>query len=175
MSVITVTGIDDGYFPLNHKGRKGYAPLVSVIYEDFDLVEIDYSLILVDGEDATDKLRSMNKRGYVILDGVIFGGFNYVKPEPNWIVFYSKRPNIIEIERALLKHFSKDQDRIFTILNILKNLRSITSRKGTIYVYTSLELSEASRVISHYQIFSKRPEPLRTAHVIASAIGKLLF
>jgi len=173
--VVKVTGIDDGYFPLRFKGGKGHAPLVSVIYENYNIVNVDYTLILVDGNDASNKLKLLNKEGYLILDGVVFGGFNYVEPESDWIIFYSKRPNVEEIERALRKHFSNDATKVSTILNVIKNLTPISTRKGTVYVYTSLDFSEVSQIISYYQVFGKRPEPLRAAHIIASAIGKFLY
>jgi endonuclease V-like protein UPF0215 family len=170
-----ISAVDDGYFPSILKGKKGKAPLALVEYENYTLTRVDVNFICIDGEEAKYKLLELNPKGYVILDGVTYAGFNYIEPEDEWIVFYSHMPNINKIEEALLKHFSNDSQRVNTILKIIKNLKQVPTKKGNVYVYSKLNAREVSFLISYYQIFNKTPEPLRTAHIIASAIGKFIY
>ncbi len=87
---LLVSGVDDGYFPLSFKGRKGKAPLISVVYDNFSIKNIDLDFITVDGEDATEIYSSLDKGDITIIDSVICGGFNYIKPTSNFIYFLEK-------------------------------------------------------------------------------------
>ena len=181
MRELQVCGVDDGYFPLKFKGGKGKTVLLSSKYNDKLLIGIDFDLILVDGDDATSKLRKiLDDCEVVFTDGITVGGFNYVDPEElrnygiNYIIFYSKIPNIKDVEHALLKHFSGDR-RTTIILNVLENLVLLPTKKGNVYVDTNLSLQYASKLINYYQIYVKEPEPLRTAHTIASSLSRFLL
>lgn len=170
MKKYLVSGIDESYFPLAYKGKKGRAILASVTYDEYDIINIDYDYILVDGNDGTDVFKKLDKGNVVILDGVIFAGFNYIVPEENYIIFYGKKPNIEEIRRALLKHFSTEEDKIRNILRFLTSLKACSTKKGTVYIYTDLPMSLCLDIINKYQVFVKYPEPIRVAHKIATAI-----
>jgi endonuclease V-like protein UPF0215 family len=170
---LLVSGVDDGYFPLSFKGRKGKAPLISVIYDNFSIKNIDLDFITVDGEDATEIYSSLDKGDITIIDSVICGGFNYIKPTSNFIYFFGKKPNNTSILNALKKHFRDDNERIETINKVIGNLTSLSTKKGTVFVYTDLDLQIAKEIIEKYQIFVKYPEPIRSAHIIGRSVGQL--
>ncbi len=165
-----VSGIDESYFPLTYKGKKGKAILASVVYDDYEIVSVDFDQITVDGNDGTETFLALDKGDIAILDGVIFAGFNYIMPKSNFVIFYGKKPNISEIKNALIKHFSEENDKIENILYVLSNLKSYSTKKGTVYLFTDLQPEMAIEIINKYQVFTKYPEPIRTAHIIANAI-----
>ncbi len=170
---LLVSGIDDGYFPLSYKRKLGKAPLVSVTFSDYIVKDVDFNFITVDGEDATNVFKSLRKGDFTIIDSVICGGFNYIEAMENYIYFFGKKPNVESIFDALKKNFGSDKKRIETIMNVLKNIVSIPTKKGTVYVNTDLELTTVKEIIEHYQVFVKYPEPIRHAHVVGRAIGQL--
>lgn len=109
-----VSGVDDGYFPLYYKGGKGYTVLLSVVYEEYKILDVDFGFIKVDGNDASRVLNSLNTGDICILDGVTFGGFNYIDPKvltKKFIIFYSSKPNLVKVEEALKSILLKREDK----------------------------------------------------------------
>ncbi|WP_054844896.1 endonuclease dU [Sulfuracidifex tepidarius] len=168
-----VSGVDDGYFPLSYKRKSGKAPLVSVTFSNYAVQDVDFGFVTVDGEDATDVFNSLHKGEFTIIDSVICGGFNYIKAAENYIYFFGKKPNTEAIFNALKKNFGSDEMRIEVIMNVLKNITRIPTKKGTVYINTDLQLNVAKEIIEYYQVFVKYPEPIRHAHIIGRAIGQL--
>ncbi|MBP1357230.1 MAG: DUF99 family protein [Sulfolobus sp.] len=171
-----VSGVDDGYFPLKYKGRKGKTVLMSVVFDNYEIVDIDFDFIYVDGEEAGDVLRTLKKGEISILDGVTFGGFNYVNPfelDFKYIIFYSSKPNLKRVSEALSKHFNDSRKDV--ILNVMNNLTRLTTKRGDIYVYSNIETKEVVEVIEKYQVFDKLPEPLKTAHELSSSLSRFLL
>ncbi len=170
MKDLLVSGIDDGYFPVKYKGKKGKAPLVSVTYNNYKIVDVDIDFIYVDGDEATIKFNNLRKGDVSILYSIIVGGFNYIIPSGKYIIFYGKKPNIMEIDNALKLHF--DNERRNVILYYLSNLVKVPTKKGSVYINTNLETNEAINIIEFYQINSKYPEPIQTAHIIGKGVGQ---
>ncbi len=169
MREFLVSGVDDGYFPVHYKGKRGKAPLVSSTYKGLKLVDVDVDFITVDGEDGTEAYERLRKGDVTILFSIIVGGFNYIIPKNNYIVFYGRRPNTREIDEALKKYFPERREKI---MSFLYSLVQIPTRKGNIYVNTDLDLSLVKEIIEYYQVFTKYPEPIRTSHVIGKGIGQ---
>lgn len=168
-----IAGVDDGYFPLSYKGGKGRTILLSSIFEGSKLIDIDFQLITVDGTDGPPAYEALSKGDINILDGVIVGGFNYIEPGPNDIVFYSYRPNIEKIKNALEKHFPDKRAKY--ILYVLSNLKEMPTKRGTVYVFSYLPDHVVKEVIEKYQVYSKVPYPLYVSSQIAKKLSKFLF
>ena len=180
MKDLLVCGVDDGYFPLSYKGRRGKTVLLSVMMSEYKLVNVDFSFITVDGDDCTDALIQITSGcDIILLDGVIFGGFNYISVNDikngGYVIFYSHKPNLTEIFRALNKHFSYDEKRINSIINVLSNLVELPTKRGEVFVYSNLDKVIVKSLIEKYQLFSKIPYPLFISHELASSLSRFLL
>jgi len=147
-----------------------------VTYTGFKISSIDFGLITVDGEDAGMILEKLEKGDLCILDGITFGGFNYINPSlinSNYIIFYSSRPNLAKVSNALTKHFNDNRKDV--ILSVVSNLLRISTKKGDVFIYTNIKVNEAKEIIEKYQVFDKIPEPLKTAHEVSSSLSKFLL
>ncbi len=138
-----------------------------------------YEEIAVDGLDSTEKIVKMLLRSKfreqlkcVFLGGITFGGFNvadireiYEKTGIPVIVIMRKMPNMEEFFRAM---------------NNLPNAekrKSIAMRAGKVYRIASLfvqlagiNVDEAEKYIEIATVKGNIPEPLRIAHLAASAV-----
>ncbi|QIW23138.1 DUF99 family protein [Sulfolobus sp. S-194] len=173
---LLVSGIDDGYFPLKYKGRKGRTVMLSVVFKNYDIIDVDFDFIFVDGDEGTSVLNSLQTGDVCILDGLTFGGFNFVNPnklKSKYIIFYSSKPNILKITRALDRHFNDERRDI--ILNVIANLTRVSTLRGDVYIYTNLDLKYAKNIIEEYQVFDRIPLPLKIAHEISSSLSTFLL
>ncbi len=138
-----------------------------------------YEEISVDGLDSTDKIvRMLNRSKFkiqlkcVFLGGITFGGFNvadikeiYEKTGIPVIVVMRKMPNLEEFFSAMenlkdsekRKEFAKRAGRIFKLDQVYVQLAGIN-------------IDEARRFLEVATIKGNIPEPLRIAHLAASAI-----
>ncbi len=168
-----VAGIDDGYFPLSYKGRRGKTILVSVVLDGFRITNVDFRYVEVDGIDGQAAYEELSKGEINIIDGVTVAGFNYVRPGPNDIIFYAYRPDVKRINNALEKHFADGRER--HILETLNNLREIPTKRGTVYVFSYLPEKLVREIIEKYQVYSKVPYPLYIASEIAKKLSRFLI
>ncbi|MCC6024936.1 MAG: DUF99 family protein, partial [Desulfurococcaceae archaeon] len=83
MSVV-VEAYDDGFFPHYFKARRGHTYLVGVEVEGASHIRrVACGLVRIDGRDVTKTIVNMSRsmRGSVVmLDGVIYAGFDVVDP-----------------------------------------------------------------------------------------------
>lgn len=135
--------------------------------------------IQVDGMDVTPKIISMVKRSKfreqlkcIFLSGVTFGGFNIADiSEINRrtgipvVVVMRKMPSFQDIERALL-NVGEYERRIQTL-----------KRAGEVHHLNELYVQLAGCGVDEARVFlrnctlkGKMPEPLRIAHMVASAL-----
>ncbi len=186
---MNVLALDDGYFPINYKGRRGYTVLLAVEYttDKYSVVWSDYTFILVDGVDATDKALSLAREAInpniVLYDGITYAGFNYIDPYrvnaeqgiPG-IVFYRYKLSIERIRKALEKHFPDYMKRIKPIERALRERIALATKWG-VYGYTpvGIEPWDAEKILRSLQLYSPEPEPLRIADQLASNISRLLL
>lgn len=189
-----LVSFEDGYFPPHLKGAKGsYTVLASLHTHHIHPKDINLSLIEIDGLDGTEKALSMLTLfkmknldfNLILLGGITYAGFNIIDPivlNENFnvpvIVITQDRPNDVEVEKALKKHFIDWKER----LAILKKFRSkarifkFARNKTKLYIQPlGLSREEAENIVESLVIRGGYPEPLKLAKQIASALGKLIF
>jgi endonuclease V-like protein UPF0215 family len=183
---IRVIGFDDG--PFEKFNKKKETPVVGVVFRGGLYFEgMIKTSISIDGFNSTKKLIKVIKSSKfypqlkaVLFDGISLGGFNVIDVQELYnktgipiIIIMRKIPNFKEIFQAL-KHTTKLELRISIIkkAGIIRKVRvENTNISGFIY-YQKHGCSEdyAEKIIKITTTRSLIPEPLRIAHLIASAI-----
>lgn len=181
---IRILGFDDAPFkPRSHEK----IPVIGVIYRGGNFFDgVIKSEVTGDELDATDNLtevinKSRHKEELRVLmfKGVTIGGFNIIDLEKLYrntnlpiIIVTRKRPNLVKIKNAL-KNFNDFEKRWEFIINAGKIYKmEITKNKNLYYQFIGLEKNEVEKIIKLSCTRSLIPEPLRAAHLIASAIVK---
>jgi len=136
--------------------------------------------------DATDKIteivnKSRHKEELRVLmfKGVTIGGFNIIdikklheKTNLPVIVVTRKKPDFEKIKKAL-RNFDDFEKRWKFIRNAGKIYKiEIEKNKSLHYQFIGLQRNEAEKIINLSCTRSLIPEPLRVAHLIASAMVK---
>ncbi len=181
-SEIRILGFDDGPFEFR---KTETVPVVGVVYRGGKFLDgILRTDVQVDGLDATEKLvklinasRHKQQLKLVMLDGVTLGGFNIVdvkilneKTELPVIVVNRKIPDLKEV-RAALKKFKDFTQRWKMISNAGKVEECILkSRDKIFYQHTGIAAEDAEDAIMLSTTHGNLPEPLRVAHLIATAV-----
>ncbi len=179
---IRVVGFDDGTFSFSSKLRGEKTILVGVVMKGSqEVVGVLSRWITVDGNDATDAMiDAVNSSRFkdlrlILLKGITYAGFNVVDLERLHgetglpvVVVIRKRPDMEAMERALRKHFSDAEERIELLRKAPPLLELIPER---LYIQAvGIEGNKASEVVRVTTRTGLVPEPLRLAHMIASAV-----
>ena len=194
-SEIRILGFDDGAHEDSEKwenrdlptSEKHKVPVVGVIFRGGDF--LDGALrtdVTIDGLDSTNRLidivnstRHKRQLRVIMLDGVTFGGFNIVDIQRlneetglPVIVFNRKMPDLDRVRKAL-KNFG-DYEKRWGLIENAGEIKRHTLRKGVTVYFQSAGLSdeEAKNIIGLSSTRGQIPEPLRVAHMIATAIVK---
>ncbi len=177
---IRALGVDDSYFVPHEPGETS---LVGIIMRAPNYLEgMLIRKIKVDGLDATDAILDMLSSKYgkqvrvIFTQGITFGGFNIIDIGRIWrvtnipvIVVSRKKPDMEKIEEALEKHFEDWKMRMEMISKY--PLVNIKNGRFVIYVqYAGLDKEEVEKIVSQFTVRGAIPEPLRVAHLIASAL-----
>ncbi len=179
---IRVIGFDDGTFSFKSKIERDKTILIGVIMKGSqDVVGILSKWIEVDGRDATEKMIEaiVNSRfkdlRVIMLKGITYAGFNIVDIEKlsretglPVIVVIRKKPDLKAMEDALRKHFPDAEERI-RLLRKGGEIKELIPGKLFYQAY-EIETEKAEKIIKITQKSSLIPEPLRLAHMIASAV-----
>ena len=181
---IRIVGFDDGPFVPRTKGK---AIIVGVVFRGGDFLDgVLKTEVEIDGMDATKKLINLinNSRHkpqlrVIMLNGITVAGFNLIDIKGLYgqtslpvIVVNRRKPNLKKIEGAL-KHFKDFEDRWNCIKNAGRIYRmKIEKNKYLYYQFKGLKRNEVEKIIRLSCTRSLIPEPLRVAHLIASAMIK---
>ena len=171
---IRALGIDDG--PLTQKTL-----IVGVIMRRDRVEGVLSTRVKRDGNEATKKIIGMIEKSrfssqihVIFLNGVAVAGFNlvdYVKLSEKFkvpvIVVTPNQPHPRDLEKAVEKW--EEKKKIWE--RIKKPAYLLETKLGQIWFqYSGTTKREAEKLIKHFLIHSKVPEPLRIAHLIAAGI-----
>ena len=173
-------GIDDGPF---QKGQ-GRAPLVGVLVCPPGYVEgVMISSCQVDGEDANEAILGMVRDSrfseqvrMVMVDGAALGGFNVVDVRAlssdlgvPVLTISRDEPDLASIHDALKAHFL-DWERRFEII-ARNRIRPVEVPDGRVFVTSEgIDEAEADAMVRRCIVRGSLPEPVRLAHLVATAL-----
>jgi len=178
---IRIVGFDDGPFVTRSKGK---VPVVGVVSRGGSFLDgILRTDVEIDGMDATDKLiKAVNDSKHkqqlriIMLNGITVGGFNLVdikrlheETKLPVIVVNRKVPDLKNIKRALGK-FDDFKARWQCVKNAGKIYKVKIKNKSVCFQFIGLQRTEAVSILKLSSTRSLLPEPLRVAHMMASAI-----
>jgi endonuclease V-like protein UPF0215 family len=177
---IRVLGIDDGPFNFSQKT----VPIIGVVMRAPNYIEgVCKGKVIIDGSDANRILAKMiNNSNYkdqlrlIMFDGVALGGFNvidikklYDKIQIPITTITRTKPDFKTIQNTLKKHFADWEKRWNAISK--HELIKISTNYNPIYIkFVGLDKSEIKRIIKITTVRGVLPEPIRVAHLIATAI-----
>jgi len=181
---IRILGFDDAPF----KPRSNEKILViGVIYRGGNFLDgILKTEITGDGMDATESIIKLIKNSrhkdeirVIIFKGITIGGFNLIDIKKIYnetkipvIVITRKKPNLNKIKKAL-KNFVDFEERWLIVKSTGKIYKlEIKKNKSLYYQFIGLKKEEVEKIIKISSTRSLIPEPLRVAHMIASAMVK---
>jgi endonuclease V-like protein UPF0215 family len=141
--------------------------------------------VVIDGKDATDELiklinstRHKQQLRVMMFDGVSLGGFNIVDIKKIYqetklpvIIINRKMPDLRRVKNAL-KNFDDFEERWKAILNAGEIKECGIKDKKVYYQSIGLSDEETKEIIALSSTRSFIPEPLRVAHIIATAFVK---
>lgn len=175
-----MVGIDDGAFDRGDR----YAPVAAVALSLPEHVEaVRVGKVRVDGTDGTRRLISLVRSlgpldgvRAVLLDGVVVGGFNVVDLDAVHralrvpIVAVTRRPpDFREIRAALEKWFPRTAAARWALLRAHRLFPVPTGGEPIRAAAVGCARADASRLVERATVRGHWPEPLRLAHLVASA------
>jgi len=177
---VRVVGVDDGSF----RRSDTWAPLAAVAVAAPDRIEaVRRGRVRVDGRDATAEiLRLVRATGgleglhAVLLDGAVVGGFNMVDLDrlhralrvPIVAVTHA-RPEFPAIRAALRKWFPRDAARRWSLLRRHRLFAMSPPGPPIFLAAVGCRQADAAQLIRRTIVRGHVPEPLRIAHLVASA------
>jgi endonuclease V-like protein UPF0215 family len=177
---VRVLGIDDGPFAFGDER----VAVVGVVVRIPSYVEgVLVTEVEVDGTDATDQLvkalqnsRFREGLALVMIDGVALGGFNVVdiaavhaKTGVPIMTVTRKEPDLEAMERALVARFPDWPERMAVIQRAPLE-RIETSHKPLYVLREGINATDARDLIRGSTVRGALPEPLRIAHLMATAL-----
>jgi len=183
-SEIRILGFDDGAF---EPRSKKLVPVIGVIFRGGNFLDGAMTTkVKVDGTDATGKIvklinssRHKQQLKVVMLDGITLAGFNvvdikklYEQTEIPVIVVNRKMPDIKSVKKAL-RRFSDFKNRWKSIEDAGKIKECfVKDFKKAYFQNIGMDDDTAREVIKLSSTRSFIPEPLRVAHLLATAIAR---
>ena len=180
---VRIIGFDDAPF---EKNKKGMLPIVGVVYRGGKIFDgMLFTKVEIDGMDATDKIseiinssRHKKQLKVIMLDGITVGGFNLIdlkelnKRTGLPVIAINRKLPDIEKVKAALKNFEDFEERWKVVKNAGKIRKVKVKNKFIYYQVKGMENEEAEEIIRISCTRGLIPEPLRVAHLIASALIK---
>ena len=175
-----VVGVDDGAF---ERGDR-YAPIAAVEVSLPSHVEsIRTGLVRVDGTDGTRSVAALVRSlgpldgvRAVLIDGAVVGGFNVLDLDRLHrelslpIVAVTRRPpEFPRIREALRKWFPRSAERRWVLLRAHRLFPVPTGERPIFAAAVGCSRADAIRLLGRTTVQGYWPEPVRLAHLVASA------
>ena len=179
--LVRVLGIDDGPFKFSDE----FVPIVGAVMRGGYLDGIMRSKVKVDGDEATEVIIELVERSrykeqvrILMLDGIALGGFNVVdlaevhrRTDIPCISVTRDKPDYKAMEKVLMRKF-KDWERRWEIVG-REDLFTVDTGHKPLYARAhGISNALARNIILRSIIIGALPEPLRIAHIIATALVK---
>lgn len=173
-----VVGFDDAPFSRDHRGN---VPVVGAVFARLRLEGVLCGRVRRDGANATDNLARLvatskfaRQLQLVMLQGIALAGFNVIDIaalhralDLPILVVVRRRPRLDKVRSALLARVPWGASK----WGLIERLGPAEPVAGVFVQRMGLTLREAGAVIGELAVHGSIPEPLRTAHLIAGAIG----
>ncbi len=175
-----VLAVDDGTFDR----ADASAPIAAVVVSLPGYVEaVRRGRVTVDGRDATERLLALARDAgpldgvrAVLLDGAVLGGFNVVdlgavhRALRVPVIAVTRRPpDFARIRAALWTWFRRDAARRYRLLRAHRLFPVPTDGRPILAAAVGCPRAEAIALLRRSTVQGHWPEPLRLAHLIASA------
>jgi len=175
-----IVGVDDGAFERHDR----YAPLAAVaLVLPEHLEAVRTGRVRVDGTDGTRRvvalvraLGPIDEVRAVLVDGAVVGGFNVLDLEEIHralavpVVAVTRRPPEFDrIRAALRKWFPRTAERRWALLRAHRLFRVPTGGQPIYASAVGCSRSDAVHLVHRATVRGLWPEPLRLAHLVASA------
>ncbi len=174
-----ILGIDDGPFS---RGTDRFCPIVGVLMRlDGKLEQMTADSLTVDGDDVSEKVSGFIERlrihpSVVMAEGITFAGFNILDPnrfyEMTGIPFISVRkgrPDLTAMIMAIRKH-DKEALKKESILKRISPAYTVLGGSEVVVNYAGISPADAEQLILMASDDGILPEPVRIAHIVASAV-----
>ncbi|MGI0071013.1 MAG: DUF99 family protein [Thermoplasmata archaeon] len=175
-----MVGVDDGAF-----GREDrFAPVAAVVVALPDHVEaVRLDRVRVDGTDGSERVIAVVEATgategvrAVLLDGAVLGGFNVLDLDRIHavlgvpVIAVTRRPPDFErIHAALRSWFGRDAERRWRLLRAHRLHRVATEGAPLLASAVGCRAKDAVDLVRRTAVRGFWPEPLRLAHLVASA------
>ncbi|MGP8158191.1 MAG: DUF99 family protein [Thermoplasmata archaeon] len=175
-----MVGVDDGAFARGDR----YAPVAAVILTIPEHVEaVRTGRVRVDGTDGTRRVIALVRRlgplegvRAVLVDGAVVGGFNVLDLDALHerlgvpVVAVTRRPpEFSRIRAALRKWFPRSADARWSLLRAHRLFRVPTGGQPILAAAVGCSRADAALLVRRSTVRGHWPEPLRLAHLVASA------
>jgi hypothetical protein len=175
-----VVGVDDGSFERADR----YAPIAAVALTLPEHMEaVRTGRVRVDGTDGTRRVVALVRRlgpiegvRAVLVDGAVVGGFNVLDLDALHrelgvpVVAVTRRPpEFARIRSALKKWFPRSADARWALLRAHRLFRVPTGGQPIRAAAVGCSRADAAWLVARSTVRGHWPEPLRLAHLVASA------
>ncbi len=176
--LVNCIAFDDCPFP---KGHRGDVKIVGTVYADLRFDGLIIGKVRKDGANSTSQITRLVKgskffhhANLIMIQGIALAGFNVVDAKKLYrelgmpvLIVARKAPDMDSIKKALLSKVPGGAKK-------WQLIQKIGPMKKCHYCYiqrVGIDFEEAQAVVERFSINGNIPEPLRTAHLIAGAIG----
>ena len=176
--ISNVIGFDDAPF---QRDDRGTVSVVGAVFAGLRLDGVLVGTIKKDGGDACAKIEGLvasskfkDHAQMIMLQGIALGGFNvvdvfslYESLQIPIMVISRKEPDMLAVKHALQTHILDGQKK-WAIIEKLGPMEPVEK----VYVQRiGLSKDQAAEIVHRFSFHSHIPEPIRTAHLIAGALG----